>query len=44
MTNNKILDGFKKKRILVIGDIILDRYIWGKVHRISPEAPVLLLK
>jgi len=44
MTNNKILDGFKKKRILVIGDIILDRYIWGKVHRISPEAPVPIVE
>jgi D-glycero-beta-D-manno-heptose-7-phosphate kinase len=31
---------YRKKRILVIGDIILDRYIWGKVSRISPEAPV----
>lgn len=40
MTNNKILSCFKKKRILVIGDLILDRYIWGKVNRISPEAPV----
>jgi len=31
---------FKDKKILVIGDIILDRYIFGKVSRISPEAPV----
>ncbi len=28
------------KRILVIGDLILDEFIWGKVSRISPEAPV----
>lgn len=35
-----ILRNFKKGRILVIGDLILDRYIWGKVNRISPEAPV----
>lgn len=27
-------------KILVIGDIMLDRYIWGNVSRISPEAPV----
>ncbi len=40
MTYNKILTGFERKRILVIGDLILDRYIWGKVNRISPEAPV----
>lgn len=26
--------------ILVVGDLILDRYFWGKVERISPEAPV----
>lgn len=37
---SKLIDGFKKRRVLVIGDLILDRYIWGKVSRISPEAPV----
>ena len=31
---------FKNKRILVVGDIMLDKYIWGDVSRISPEAPV----
>jgi len=36
----KIISKFKDKNILVIGDIILDHYIWGKVDRISPEAPV----
>ncbi|MBN1234301.1 MAG: hypothetical protein JXA60_13180 [Candidatus Coatesbacteria bacterium] len=30
----------KKIRVLVIGDIMLDKYIWGEVSRISPEAPV----
>jgi D-beta-D-heptose 7-phosphate kinase/D-beta-D-heptose 1-phosphate adenosyltransferase len=30
----------KKSRVAVIGDIMLDRYIWGQVDRISPEAPV----
>jgi rfaE bifunctional protein kinase chain/domain len=40
MTYRKILSEFKKKKIFVIGDLILDRYIWGKVNRISPEAPV----
>ena len=40
MTYTKILSECKKKKILVIGDLILDRYIWGKVNRISPEAPV----
>ncbi|MBE0425104.1 MAG: D-glycero-beta-D-manno-heptose-7-phosphate kinase [Nitrospirae bacterium] len=40
MNYSKILNEFKKQKILIIGDIILDRYIWGKVSRISPEAPV----
>jgi len=40
MTYSKILNAFKQKEILVIGDLILDRYIWGRVNRISPEAPV----
>lgn len=35
-----ILENFKNKKILVIGDIMLDKYIWGDVSRISPEAPV----
>jgi len=36
----KILNRFNKVRILVVGDIMIDRFIWGKVSRISPEAPV----
>jgi len=36
----KIVQEFKKKRILVLGDLMLDKYIWGDVTRISPEAPV----
>ena len=35
-----IIAKFRKKKILVVGDIILDRYIQGSVSRISPEAPV----
>ena len=31
---------FSKARILVVGDIMMDRFMWGKVSRISPEAPV----
>jgi D-beta-D-heptose 7-phosphate kinase/D-beta-D-heptose 1-phosphate adenosyltransferase len=31
---------FRRARILVVGDIMLDEFIWGKVSRISPEAPV----
>jgi rfaE bifunctional protein kinase chain/domain len=37
---NALIDGFPQARVLVIGDIMLDRYIWGNVSRISPEAPV----
>ncbi|MFA4888258.1 MAG: D-glycero-beta-D-manno-heptose-7-phosphate kinase [Candidatus Omnitrophota bacterium] len=41
MSNLKnIINKFNKARILVIGDLILDEYIWGDVERISPEAPV----
>lgn len=36
----KIFDAFSEKRIVVIGDLMLDRYLWGSVTRISPEAPV----
>lgn len=34
------LDAFKKQTILVVGDTMVDKFIWGKVARISPEAPV----
>ena len=34
------IDRFPEARVLVIGDIIMDEYIWGEVSRISPEAPV----
>ncbi|MGA2602951.1 MAG: D-glycero-beta-D-manno-heptose-7-phosphate kinase [Verrucomicrobiia bacterium] len=35
-----ILTCFPQQRILVVGDVMLDRFLWGKVSRISPEAPV----
>lgn len=35
---------FGRKRILVVGDLMLDRYLWGDVERISPEAPVPVLR
>lgn len=34
------LDSFAKVKVLIVGDIMLDRYWWGTVKRISPEAPV----
>ena len=33
-----------RPRVLVVGDLILDEYIWGSVNRISPEAPVPVLE
>ncbi|NOX53796.1 MAG: bifunctional heptose 7-phosphate kinase/heptose 1-phosphate adenyltransferase, partial [Planctomycetes bacterium] len=33
-----------RPRILVLGDLILDRYVWGNAERISQEAPVILLR
>ena len=35
-----LIRSFRKAKIFVIGDFILDQFIWGKVDRISPEAPV----
>ena len=35
-----IIQSFPKRKILVLGDLMLDRYLWGQVDRISPEAPV----
>ena len=36
----RYLKRFSQARVLILGDVILDHYIWGKVHRVSPEAPV----
>ncbi len=39
-TLSEAVQRFRNKRILVIGDVMLDRFVWGSVSRISPEAPV----
>ncbi|MBI5379077.1 MAG: D-glycero-beta-D-manno-heptose-7-phosphate kinase [Nitrospirae bacterium] len=36
----ELIERFPRTRLLVVGDIMVDRYLWGKVSRISPEAPV----
>jgi rfaE bifunctional protein kinase chain/domain len=36
----EILDRFRQVKILVVGDVMLDRYWWGRASRLSPEAPV----
>lgn len=40
MTIDELFDQFDKLRVLIIGDVMLDSYVWGHVERISPEAPV----
>ncbi|WP_221394788.1 bifunctional heptose 7-phosphate kinase/heptose 1-phosphate adenyltransferase [Dyadobacter sp. NIV53] len=40
MNINQVFEAFNSLRVLVIGDVMLDSYVWGKVERISPEAPV----
>ncbi len=37
---NQIFEQFSRKRALVIGDAMVDTYLWGNIERISPEAPV----
>lgn len=44
MNTTAILEAVRNIRILVIGDVMLDHYIWGDVNRISPEAPVPVLQ
>src|ERR1700685_3995545 len=41
---NLLEGGFAQLKVLVIGDLMLDRYILGEVDRISPEAPVPILR
>lgn len=38
-----ILQRFSGKRVLVVGDLMVDEYVWGQVNRVSPEAPVLVV-
>lgn len=44
MNLTEYVDKFDGKKILVIGDVMLDEYLWGRVERISPEAPVPLVE
>jgi D-beta-D-heptose 7-phosphate kinase/D-beta-D-heptose 1-phosphate adenosyltransferase len=41
--DNEIVRAFAGKGILIVGDVMLDEYVWGNVRRISPEAPVPVL-
>ena len=40
MNLKAVFEQLQGKRVLIIGDVIVDKYIWGDVKRISPEAPV----
>jgi rfaE bifunctional protein kinase chain/domain len=40
----RLLEGFARQRLLVVGDAILDEYLWGDVDRVSPEAPVPIVR
>ncbi len=40
MNEREVIEAFQNQRIAVLGDIMLDEYLWGDVNRISPEAPV----
>ncbi len=41
---DKIMDGIAGRHVLVIGDVMMDEYVWGNVRRISPEAPVMVVE
>src|SRR4051794_29075205 len=40
LTPEEVATTIPGKRVLVVGDVMLDEYLWGVVRRISPEAPV----
>lgn len=40
MTTSQLLDSFSQKKVLVLGDVMIDAYLVGAANRISPEAPV----
>jgi len=40
----EILSFIPRRRLLVLGDLMLDRYWWGETHRLSPEAPVPVVR
>src|SRR2546428_14190366 len=39
-----LIDGFSSRRVLIVGDLIADEFIYGEIARVSREAPVLILK
>ena len=41
---NTLFKSFESKKVLIIGDIMIDSYMWGISNRISPEAPVPIVE
>jgi rfaE bifunctional protein kinase chain/domain len=39
----EIVNGFAYKHVIVLGDLMVDEYLWGKATRISPESPVMVV-
>ena len=44
ITSTTLLERELRPRVLLVGDVMLDRYVWGDVERISPEAPIPILR
>ena len=40
MDFKSLFQGFNNKKVLIVGDAMIDAYMWGEVNRMSPEAPV----
>ncbi len=41
---DQLFSNFENLHVLIIGDVMIDRYLWGSVDRISPEAPVPVVR
>jgi len=39
-----LTDSFRNKRVIVVGDVVVDEFVYGRVARVSREAPVLILE
>ena len=44
ISSTNLLERDLRPRVLLVGDVMLDRYVWGDVERISPEAPIPILR
>ena len=44
ISSTTLLEREIRPRVLLVGDVMLDRYVWGDVERISPEAPIPILR